>query len=78
MSLASKLYRVLTYLKELLVVKSHKTLVRGLGRSCSYYIYTTTVPMATEIGRMVTYLKWLSPIKLPEPLFIEPLVKWSC
>ena len=76
--MATKLCRVLTYLKELLAIKSHKTLVRGLGRSRSYYIYATTVPMATKIGRMVTYLKWLSPIKLPEPLFIEPLVMWSC
>ena len=37
------------------------------------YISNTTVPMATKLGRIVTYLGWLLPIMLP-----IPLVTWAC
>ena len=36
------------------------------------FISTTTVPIATKLGRMVTYLEQLSPVKL-----FDPLVMWS-
>ena len=28
----------------------------------NYYIFTTTMPMATKLDRMATYLEWLLPI----------------
>ena len=34
----------------------------------THYIFTTTGPMATKLGRMVAYLKQLLPIKLLDPL----------
>ena len=37
------------------------------------YIATATVPMATKLGRMVTYLDGLLPMKSH-----DPLITWSC
>ena len=39
----------------------------------NHYISNNTVPMATKPGRVVTYIKWLQPIDL-----LDPLVTWSC
>ena len=36
------------------------------------HISTTRVPMATKLRRMVTYLDWLLPLKLH-----DPLIMWS-
>ena len=39
----------------------------------NHYIFTTTAPMATKLGRMVTNLEQLLAI-----LLLYPLVTWSC
>ena len=75
----TKLGRMVTYLDGFLPVKSHDALVtwsyrimwqtkirsHGLARSCENkkYIFTTTIFMATKLGRMVTYLDYLLPTK---------------
>ena len=46
--------------------------LRRLVRSCDKF-KTTAVPMATKLGRMMTYLEWLLPIKSH-----EHTIMWSC
>ena len=38
----------------------------------NYYIFNTKVPMATKLGRMITYLDWPLPIKSHNPLITWP------
>ena len=56
---------------------SHMTLwSSGLVRShgkLDHYIFTTTVPMVTKLGKTVTYLDKLLLIKLH-----DPLITWPC
>ena len=55
---------------------NHKIISRGLPRSYDKqkkYNYTTRVYMVTRLGRMITYLDGLLPIKAH-----DPLIKWFC
>ena len=47
--MATKLGRMVTYYDGLLPIKSHDHMTNS-----NNYIYTTTVPMATKLGRIVT------------------------
>ena len=42
-------------------------------RNYNHYISITRVPMATKLGKMITYLDWLLLIKSH-----DPLISWSC
>ena len=76
MPMATKLGRMLTYLKGLLTIKSTTPWSRGLAKSHNKrnrYTSTNRAPMATRLGRMVASLDGLLPIKSH-----DPLITWSC
>ena len=68
MLMAIKIGRVVTYIEQLLPIKSHVTFDRAVMRDHlpneNRYISTTTAPIATQLGRMVINLEWLLPITL--------------
>ena len=78
--MVTKLGRMVIYVKGLRLIKSHVLLVTWsceiMGQTKTittshdnHYISTTTVPMATKLGRMLTRLERLPPTKLFNPLF---------
>ena len=78
--MATKLGRMVIYVKGLRLIKSHVLLVTWsceiMGQTKTiitshdnHYISTTTVPMVTKLGRMPTRLERLPPTKLFNPLF---------
>ena len=67
-----------SYLDELLSIKSYDTLIMwsfAITWQTKIIISppTTTVPMATKLGKMAVYLNGLLPIKS-----YDPLIMWSC
>ena len=55
-----------------MATKLSKGMLRSNGLARLYdklklYIFTTTVPMTTKPGRMMTYIERLPPIKLLDP-----------
>ena len=75
LSMATKLGRMVTYLKKLLTIKHLVLWSFGLARSRANknHISPTRLPMATKLGRIIRYLIVLLPIK---SLYI--LISWSC
>ena len=51
---------------------SHHMVFRDHVKAKSYYIFTTRVPIAIKLGKMVTYLEGLLPIKSH-----GPFITWS-
>ena len=47
--------------------------LQGHVKNKNHYISSTKVPMATKLGRMITYLDSLLPLKSQ-----DPLITWSC
>ena len=72
MPMATKLGRMITYLYGLISIKAHGLLImcsrENQVTNWNDHISNTTVPMVTKIFKMVTYFKWLPPIKLLNPL----------
>ena len=68
--MTTKLCRITAYWYGLMPIKPHELLS---GYNLKYYISTTTVPMATKLGKLVVCSEGLLPIML-----LYPLVKWSC
>ena len=69
--MTTKLGIMVTYLEEILTIKSFNTLIKGATRlhdKQRQNIFTTTMPMATKLGRMIPYLDELLPIKAHDPL----------
>ena len=83
MLMAIKIGRVVTYIEQLLPIKSHVTFDRVVLRDHlpnenrlsplrKPFISTTTAPIATQLGRMVINLEWLLPITL-----LDHFLTWS-
>ena len=74
--MVSKIGRMKSYLVGLLTKTLYNTdhaILQGHMTNNNQYISTIRVPMATRLGRMITFLDGLLSIKSDDPLIL-----WSC
>ena len=74
MPMVTKLGKTVTYLDRLQPIKLRYPSITWYARShdnLKSFTSTTTVPMVTKLGKLVTCHEWI-------PLFIHSLVTWSC
>ena len=77
MLLATKLDRMVTFLKGLLSLQSLEpfayVVLPDHVTNYKYYISTTTIPMPFKLGKVVIYHEELALIKL-----LDPSITWFC